>query len=116
MSQFWWDKALREIAADPAHWIKLLWRKWALTWNAAEPMDTESILHYREESILLRALKFLNFGVICPLALVGVWLTRPHWRQLWILYGIIAGFAVAVALFLVFGRYRFPITPILMLF
>jgi 4-amino-4-deoxy-L-arabinose transferase-like glycosyltransferase len=116
MSEFWWKKALAEIRADPGRWCRLMAGKWLLTWNRAEVMDTESILLYREHSWLLRLLGMLDFGVVCPLALCGVWLTRGQWRRLWVLYGVVLGFAGAVALFVVAGRYRLPVVPPLLLF
>ncbi len=116
ISQYWWDKAFADIRANPGRWVRLMVRKWFLVWNAAELMDTESILLCREYSSILRMFGFLNFGVICPLAALGLWLTRDQWRRYWFFYFFLLGFAASIALFLVSARYRFPMVPVLILF
>jgi tetratricopeptide (TPR) repeat protein len=53
---------------------------------------------------------------LVAVAAVGVLLTRSQWRRLWLLYAMIASMALSVTLFFVFGRYRFPLAPLLTLF
>jgi len=60
--------------------------------------------------------RVLHFGVIAPLAAVGLWSTRRYWRRLWVLYGILLLSASSVAAFFVLGRYRVPMIPTLLLF
>ena len=54
--------------------------------------------------------------MLAPLAVLGVVLTCPRWRDLWLLYAMILSLAASVAVFYVFGRYRFPLVPLLALF
>jgi Flp pilus assembly protein TadD len=93
-----------------------LGKKVLLTINAAEIPDTESIEAYSDSSRMLGALLWLNFGVVLPLAALGGWIHRRKFRQLLILYGMVAGLALAVAAFYVVARYRHPLVPILLLF
>lgn len=88
-----------------------------LTWNTLELVDAESIRVHQRESPLLRFFGwFLHFGTLCPLAAIGIWLTRHDWRRLWLLYAILVAFAAAVTLFFVFARYRYPLVPVCVLF
>lgn len=117
VSDYWMRRSWQDISGDPSAWLKLLATKWFLTWNTLEIIDAESIRTHQRESWPLRGMGWLwHFGVLVPLALAGIWLTREHWRSLWLLYAILLTFALAVALFFVFGRYRYPLVPVAMLF
>jgi tetratricopeptide (TPR) repeat protein len=115
VSAFWSNRAWSDIRSQPMAWIRLLARKAALTFNAAEIADTETLDVYAEWSSLLRALKPFDFGVLLGLAALGTVLTASSWRRLWLLYAIAATYAASVVLFYVFARYRFPIAPVLMI-
>jgi len=117
VSRYWTDRVIDYIRREPGAWLKLMGRKWFLTWNAAEMVDAEGVDTYREYSSLLHLLsRIFHFGVLCPFAAVGI---AASWRrrdQLWILYLIVLSMAVSVSLFYVFARYRFPMVPVLILF
>ena len=115
VSTFWSNRAWSDIRSQPIAWVRLLVRKTALTFNAAEIADTETLDVYAEWSTLLRALGPFDFGVLLALAALGAVLTASSWRQLWLLYAVAATYAVSVVLFYVFARYRFPIAPVLMI-
>ncbi len=88
-----------------------------MVWNAREVEDSDDFYIYRQWSWLLTFLSWINhFGVLAPLATAGAWLTRNQWRRLWLLYAMIISFALSVAVFYVFARYRFPLVPLLVLF
>jgi len=117
VSEYWLDRSLDDIRSSPGNWVGLLARKWMLVWNAGEIMDTDSLEAYRDQSVLLRVLGFLlHFGVVAPLAAIGLWVTRHDWKRLWLLYAVLLGMALAVTLFFVMARYRYPLVPILALF
>lgn len=116
VSTYWRQRAMADIREQPLAWARLMVRKVALTWNAREIEDTEDQSSYAARSLLLRSSVVLHFGVLAPLALLGVWLTRQRWRELWLLYGVILIYAVSVAVFFVLARYRYPLVPSLMLF
>src|SRR5258706_11571563 len=115
ISAYWTSRAVDYIRTQPAAWLKLMARKFALTFNAAELPDSESQDVYAEWSWLLRILRPLDFGLLLGLAALGAVVTAPDWRRLWILYAIVVTYAASVALFYVFARYRFPIVPVLLL-
>ena len=115
MSSFWTARALEFIRTQPDAWLAQLARKLALTCNAVEIADTESQEIYAAWSSLLRALTPVSFGVILCLAAAGACLTAAAWRRLWFLYAIALTYTLSLIVFYVFGRYRYPLVPVLML-
>ncbi|MBN1511381.1 MAG: tetratricopeptide repeat protein [Phycisphaerae bacterium] len=117
VSRFWWGRSWDFIRGHTGRWLALLGYKALLTWNAFEVPDTESYYLYTEWSGLLRLLgSVLHFGVLCPLAVMGVVLTWPRRRELWLLYLLVVTVTVSVAAFYVVARYRYPLVPFLALF
>lgn len=116
VSAYFRSRALAFIRAEPGRWLRLLGRKLALTVNAVEVSDTEDQYTYARWSWPLKLGAVWNFGVLLPLALAGMWIARRDWRVLWVLHAVVALYAASVVLFYVFGRYRFPLVPPLMLF
>ncbi len=116
VSSYWTRKTLREIAADPAAWVRLLLRKLLLLVNRVEVADTDDEYTYGDWSAVLRlGGLLLNFGVLIPLATAGALLTLPRWRDLLAVHLTLVFYAAGVLLFFVFGRYRFPLVPGLIL-
>jgi len=117
VSSYWWRRGLQWIAEHPAAWLRLTAKKLMLVWNAEEATDTEDLYSYAEWSQPLRiGVWVCHLGVLAPLGLLGVWLTRARWRELWVFYAMAAIYAVSVALFYVLARYRYPLVPFLILF
>ncbi|MDO8681513.1 MAG: tetratricopeptide repeat protein [Acidobacteriota bacterium] len=117
VSAYWTDRALLFITSQPAEWIALTGRKIRLLVNRSEMLDTESQESYAEWSWPLRIGGWIgHFGVLVPLALLGVMVTWPERRRLWILYAMAIAYAASVVMFYVFARYRYPLVPFLLLF
>jgi tetratricopeptide (TPR) repeat protein len=117
VSSYWLRKSFDYIKTQPSDWLGLVAKKWVLVWNAREIEDSDDFYIYRQWSSLLGVLGRLNhFGILAPLAGVGLLLSLGQWRRLWLLYAMILAFAASVAVFYVFGRYRFPLVPLLVLF
>lgn len=117
VSHYWLGKSWDYIKHQPLDWLGLLLHKWALVWNAYELSDTESYTLYAHLSWLLGVCGKLNhFGVLWPLAAVGLAATARRWRSLWLLYALILAVAGGVAVFYVFARYRYPLVPLLAIF
>lgn len=117
VSDYWFNRAVEYIRAEPAQWLRLLGLKWLRVWNAREIEDSDDFYIYQNFSSLLAFLAAVDhFGVLAPLAALGGLITRRRWRELWLLYAMIVALALSVALFYVFGRYRFPLVPLLALF
>jgi tetratricopeptide (TPR) repeat protein len=116
VSGYWLDRALGFITAEPGAWLRLLWRKWLLAWNAGEIVDTDAIeVHADASPALAVFFPWWHFGVLAPLAALGVWTTRRRWRAVWVLYAIVLAFALGIVVFYAQMRYRFPMVPALVL-
>ena len=117
VSSYWTDRALAFITSEPVAWLKLVGRKVLLLVNRGEMLDTESQASYAEWSWPLKATGwFAHFGVLVPLAVIGVWATWADRRRLAIFYALTIAYAASVVMFYVFARYRFPLVPILLVF
>jgi tetratricopeptide (TPR) repeat protein len=117
VSAYWTRRALAFAAGQPGRWLRLQLKKLALLVNAGEMLDTESLDAHAEWSWPLRLLApVAHFGVVVPLAAIGLWVTWPLRSRLAILYAMIAAFAASTVAFYVFARYRHPLTPLLLLF
>lgn len=117
VSSYWTEKALGFIKSQPLAWLGLQARKTALLLNATEMLDTESQQSHADYSWPLRLLTpVTHFGILVPLATLGLLLTWSDRRRLWILYAVALTYAVSTIMFFVFARYRYPLVPILLLF
>jgi tetratricopeptide (TPR) repeat protein len=117
VSGYWSDRALDFITAEPGRWVALMGRKLVLLGNRTEVLDTESQETYAAWSWPLRFGAWIgNFGVLVPLAVLGLWLTWPERRRLVVIYATMAAYGASVVMFYVFARYRFPLVPLLVLF
>jgi tetratricopeptide (TPR) repeat protein len=117
VSRYWTGRALDDIGSEPARWLRLLARKLALTWNAAEIEDTEGQQSHAESSAALRWTgRLVHFGVLAPLAVFGICVSWGDRRRLWLLYLMVGAYALTVAMFYVFARYRLLLVPFLVLF
>lgn len=117
VSSYWTDRAIGFITSRPGEWLALSGRKIRLLVNRSEMLDTESQQSYAEWSWPLRIGGWIgHFGVLVPLAVLGVIVTWPQRRRLWILYAMALAYAASVVMFYVFARYRYPLVPFLLLF
>jgi Flp pilus assembly protein TadD/4-amino-4-deoxy-L-arabinose transferase-like glycosyltransferase len=117
VSDYWLQKSTDYIRSQTGQWLALLGKKWLLVWNAREIEDSDDFYIYQQWSWLLGFLAWFNhFGILAPLAVMGLCLTVNQGRRLWLLYAMILSLAASVAGFYVFGRYRFPLVPFLALF
>ncbi len=117
VSRYWMGRAFDDVRGDPGAWVRLMGRKMLMVWNRYEVSDAESPYIYGESSMILGVLgRVWNFGVLCPLAAVGIVGTWGERRRLWGYYALIVSMAVAVAAFYVLGRYRYPLAPLLIPF
>jgi tetratricopeptide (TPR) repeat protein len=117
VSSYWTGRALDFITGRPVEWLRLVGRKIALLINAREMLDTESQETHAEWSVPLRLSALAgHFGVLIPLALLGIIATWPMRSKVWVLYAMLIAYAGSVVLFYVFARYRYPLVPFLVLF
>jgi tetratricopeptide (TPR) repeat protein len=117
VSSYWIGRGIDFIRMRPAEWIALEGRKLWLLSNVTEVLDTESQESHEDDSLPLRLLAHVaNFGVLLPLALLGMWLTWSERRMLWVFYALMGAYVVSLLAFYVVARYRLPLVPFLILF
>ena len=117
VSNYWLEQGWNFVKTQPYRWGSLFAKKWLMTWNVVEVEDSDDFYIYQQWSPLLRVLAMIgNFGVLAPLAAIGMLLTLRTRRRLTVLYVLILTMAFSVALFYIFARYRFPLVPFLALF
>jgi tetratricopeptide (TPR) repeat protein len=117
VSRYWTSRALDDIVSEPARWLALESRKFRLLWNVTEVIDTESQESHEDYSPLLRLVGHVaHFGLLAPLACLGVWLTWGERRLLWPLHAMIVAYALSLLAFYVVARYRLPLVPFLVIF
>ena len=116
VSQYWFGRALADMRAAPLRWARLMGRKLLMVINAGEFVDSESMTEDAQYSLVLRVTMVFSFGLLLALAAAGAWLTRGRWRELAVLYAIPLSLLASIALFYVFSRYRYAVTPVLALF
>jgi tetratricopeptide (TPR) repeat protein len=106
---FYWEAGLRWWREEPARALALFARKVFLFWNAYETRSSFDVYYFRRLSPTL-ALPWPGFGLLAPLALVGVGVVlarRSRETGLLVLY--VATYTLATAAFMVSGRYRLPV-------
>lgn len=121
VSMFWYRQGLRFISENPWQWIKLMLKKCAYFWTGVEISNNEDVYYFTRFSIMLRALMWnrglaFPFGMVCPLAVVGIIVSRRYWRRLLLLYGFTFFYMLSVVSFFVCARYRMPVIPVLLIF
>src|SRR5262249_14805021 len=114
VSSYWTGRAMEFVRSQPGAWLALIGHKLALTFSAREAPDSESMEVFADESWILRRLRALGFGSLCGLVVLGTFAMRLEWRRMWWLYAVAATYALSVASFYVFARYRFPLAIALM--
>jgi 4-amino-4-deoxy-L-arabinose transferase-like glycosyltransferase len=117
VSRYWFERSFDEIQQDPLRWIQLLVIKSLMVVNRFEVPDVESMRVYRDFSITLYVIAPVwNFGVLCPLAIWGVLVTRKRWKRLSLFYAFTLVMTAAIIGFFILGRYREPLVPLLIIF
>ncbi|MCH2185710.1 tetratricopeptide repeat protein, partial [Myxococcota bacterium] len=115
VSSYWLTRGLQEIGDDPFEWIKLELRKAGLFLNAYEVWNNRSFEISRQFSWVLR-LPLISFGLIAPLALLGIALNLRRVAPLFPLFAGVAVYFFSALMIFVLSRYRFPGTVLMVPF
>ncbi len=110
-SGYFLRKGLRFILTQPLAYALLVGKKTLIFFNAHEISRNEHIGFIQSHLGLFRW-PLVGYGVVCPLALVGLILGLKRRERIGVLYLMCAFYVVTVAvLFFVAARYRLPIVP-----
>jgi tetratricopeptide (TPR) repeat protein len=121
VSRFWYIEGLKFMTNKPLNSFKLMARKFALFWNGNELSNNRDFYFFARSAPLLKLLIwrfviYFPFGLIAPLALVGIILSHREKRNVLILELFLFVYMLSVILFFVTARYRVPAIPVLVLF
>lgn len=113
VSRHYTRRALRWALDEPAAWLRLTARKlWLFTWDW-ELGNNEEPRFLFERYSPLAPLAHVGFGVLAPLAVLGLWLTRRGAWARFPLWGFLGVYSLGVVAFFVNARFRLPIVPLL---
>lgn len=113
-SQYWFTKAMGFIRSHPAHEVRLLAKKLLLFFRKEEaPLNVVYDLAFQDVPLL--RLPLVPFGLVAPLALVGVALAVMRRRASFLLIYLFS-YVGSVIVFFISGRYRLPVLPVLLIF
>jgi len=115
VSNFWFEKALNFIKSQPLNFLELLGKKFVLFWNGKEHIDDMEFYIFGEEAWFLK-LPLFRFSLICPLALLGMFLSWPKRKRVMILYLFVFSLTLATIFFFINSRYRLMVAPYLIIF
>ncbi len=108
-------RGLKWASTHPRQEAVLAATKTRFFWNRTESPTNLGQDFAREFSRVLRALP-LHFGIVAPLGLVGLVLTRRRWRELLPLYFAVLVPWLTCVLFFMSAEYRLPAAAILIVF
>ena len=101
----WVRELLRDVAAHPLGFVRLTVRKTWMFWNSFDAADNASYYLYKRYCCLTR-FSPVTWLTLVPLAVLGAWETRKHWRRQLFLYIYAAAFSLSIIAVFVVGRYR----------
>jgi Tfp pilus assembly protein PilF len=114
ISQYWTQRTVNEIKADPAAWLQLVARKcWLTLWNKEVP-NNKDFAFLQQEYFWLRVLP-VRWVVLLMLAPAGLW-TAAKFRNrdnLFILLVYAGLYSAGNVAFFICDRYRYPVWPAL---
>ena len=115
VSNFWFRRSFSFIRSYPLNYLKLLGRKFFLFWNAREYVDEVAYYIYKEEASLFK-LPLFRFSLVLPLALMGMFLSRPQAKRIMLLYLFVFALSMATIILFINSRYRIIVVPYLIIF
>ncbi len=119
VSAYWFHKSFQWIANYPFDFLKLFGKKMILFWNAAE-IDQLGLSYdfFKNEYNTILDFPFPSFLFVATFAAIGFTFSirrKVKETSITMLVLMIGSYLVSIALFFVNGRFRVPVTPLLIL-
>ena len=115
VSRYYFGEALDFIQEQPGKFLSLMVLKLRLFWSHWEISNNKGIYFWTAQFTPVIRWLPLGFGVVGPLAIVGL---AACWRrrlELFPLWGFVLIYMLSVLLFFCTARYRMPVLPVLIL-
>jgi 4-amino-4-deoxy-L-arabinose transferase-like glycosyltransferase len=109
------NEVMTFVKEHPLDYLYLEYKKFKYFWRGYEPGNLLSYYFMRPRSNIL-SLPWLNFLIIGPLSLIGMFLAGKTWKRTWLLYGFVGMQMGLLLMFWVLARYRIVAVPILSIF
>ena len=121
VSDYWYSLAWNEIKRLPGNFAALQLKKLRLFINGYEIPNNQDIYISRWFAPIIKPLLFnkviyFPFGLLAPLAIIGLIISLQNWRKYLIAYIVLSFYIISLQLFFVCARYRQPLIPIMILF
>ncbi|MEA3409630.1 MAG: tetratricopeptide repeat protein, partial [Candidatus Eisenbacteria bacterium] len=116
VSGFWYGKGREFLLGSPVAAARLYVRKFVLFWDSFELANNKDIYFFGRMSPVFRWLRWLNFGIVAPLAVLGMFLTVRKNTAAMLAMLFVLSYMAGVLLFFVNARFRLPVVPFLLLF
>lgn len=114
VSSYWTNRALQDMTNAPMHWLGLFATKAVMVFAHSELADSDVHDRLVVYSPVLKLLDAVwGFGVIFALAAAGLMLTVRTNSLVRLLAALVVAYALSVALFYIFSRYRLAMIPML---
>ena len=113
---FWRKRATEYISSNFGTFLGVTLKRVLMLSNAFEIPDNYNIPFMARFSWVLKAPLFTFGWFVAPLAAAGLYLSWAERGRFAMLYVLLGAYLVSIVFFFVFGRYRLPIVPILMVF
>ncbi len=116
VSSYWLKRTILSIRDNgPGYWVALIGKKVVLLLSSYEAPDIWDYYFVREH---VRILKYplVSFAFLLAFAVLGMYMSRRRWRELFLLYGFLGSYAASLIIFLITSRYRVQLISPLSLF
>jgi Flp pilus assembly protein TadD/4-amino-4-deoxy-L-arabinose transferase-like glycosyltransferase len=115
VSDFWYDKGREFLLENPGQALRLYVRKFVFYWDSYETANNKDIYYFGGMSPVFRWLSWLNFGVVAPLAILGMLVLTRRNAGVGLMVGFVLSYMCGVLLFFVNARFRLPTVPFLII-
>jgi Flp pilus assembly protein TadD len=115
VSGYWYGLGRRFLRDHPGAAAQLYLKKFVLFWDSFELANNKDIYFFGRMSPIFRSLSWLHFGIIAPLAFVGIWVARRR-KEASLLAFFLVSYMACVLLFFINARYRLPVIPVIIIF
>ncbi len=116
VDRYWRGRAVDAIAANPGTFIGVTIKRALMLASGYEIPDDHNLYFMERFSWVLR-LPLVTFGLfVMPLAAAGLYLSWQERGRFAMLYVLLGAYALSIVFFFVFGRYRLPMVPLLVVF
>ncbi|MBI3857125.1 MAG: glycosyltransferase family 39 protein [Planctomycetes bacterium] len=113
---FWRRHALSYIGSNMGTFLVVTAKRLLMLTNNFEIPDNYNLPFMARFSWVLQAPLFTFGWFVAPLAAAWLYLSWPERGKFAMLYVLLGAYVASISFFFVFGRYRLPVIPILILF